>query len=480
MKKPRYFRGYRSRAERIVNDPGKLRDLVQRVSGKLGTALESSDRLRGVADELKLMVDLLRAWVSGEYRGISQRGVLGIVASLLYFLVPLDGIPDSLLGLGFIDDVAVITFVFQQLKSELDAFRHWRSERSRVAAAVIDGDTDTAAPLEDRSALPAPESPGQRNRSPWAVGLVALLVTLVLSGCSLKLAYNNADRLIRWGLSDFIDLTDEQRRFLDDELDRILYWHRTTQLPIYASYLDQLNARIDAAAGKSPEVLLAEIERFGVDAEQWGKAVEGQARRLVLQMLLSMTAEQIARLPETIAKANEEFAEDEAGKSMAESQAQWAKDYADFFKRFTGRLNDAQRATLTTYSQRYEPHYDLWVDYRSRWQTELLGVLKAMQSGTATVEETEARILAMDEHRESYYGEFGPAWEKNEALAQEAAAAVLVSLTARQRQRLNDRVRDITDDLRELVAEADATAPAALAAGDCLVAVTTCPGPRGD
>jgi hypothetical protein len=81
----------------------------------------------------------------------------------------------------------------------------------------------------------------------------------------------------------------------------------------------------------------------------------------------------------------------------------------------------------------------------------------------------------MSESRADYYGDFGPAFERNEALAQEAAAAVLVSLTERQRTKLNKRVDEVATALRELVAEAPVAGPAPLRAEDCLVATPGCP-----
>ena len=56
---------------------------------------------------------------------------LTIAAALLYFISPIDTIPDLLLPLGFTDDLAVLALAYNQIKTHLtDDIRH----RARAAA----------------------------------------------------------------------------------------------------------------------------------------------------------------------------------------------------------------------------------------------------------------------------------------------------------------------------------------------------------
>jgi uncharacterized membrane protein YkvA (DUF1232 family) len=56
--------------------------------------------------------------------------VLLVIAAVLYFVVPVDLIPDVLVGVGLVDDVAVIGWVTRRIRGELDAFRRWEAARS--------------------------------------------------------------------------------------------------------------------------------------------------------------------------------------------------------------------------------------------------------------------------------------------------------------------------------------------------------------
>tara|TARA_B100001013_G_scaffold183150_1_gene110376 strand:- start:2546 stop:2803 length:258 start_codon:yes stop_codon:yes gene_type:complete len=62
----------------------------------------------------------------GEYDGVSRQTIVAVTAALLYFVVPLDVIPDFLIGWGFIDDASVVAYVMNVLAAEMDAFRRWQ------------------------------------------------------------------------------------------------------------------------------------------------------------------------------------------------------------------------------------------------------------------------------------------------------------------------------------------------------------------
>jgi uncharacterized membrane protein YkvA (DUF1232 family) len=60
------------------------------------------------------------------------------VAAILYFISPLDVIPDFIPGVGYVDDVAVIAWVLNSIAHDLDDFRAWEQDRGKI----IDHDPD--------------------------------------------------------------------------------------------------------------------------------------------------------------------------------------------------------------------------------------------------------------------------------------------------------------------------------------------------
>ena len=49
-----------------------------------------------------------------------------LIAAILYFLNPLDVIPDMILALGFLDDFTVISFVYGKIAEEIEKYREWK------------------------------------------------------------------------------------------------------------------------------------------------------------------------------------------------------------------------------------------------------------------------------------------------------------------------------------------------------------------
>jgi uncharacterized membrane protein YkvA (DUF1232 family) len=111
-------------AQRVLSR-GRLPALLLAVTRK-GEGGARFARLRG---DLGLLLGLCAAWWRGEYRAIGSQALLAVVAALVYFLVPLDMVPDWLLAVGLLDDLAVLAWVLRTWDAELQAYRAWRESQ---------------------------------------------------------------------------------------------------------------------------------------------------------------------------------------------------------------------------------------------------------------------------------------------------------------------------------------------------------------
>ena len=85
----------------------------------------NADALSAVWDDVRAALRLLVAWTRRSYREVSGASLLLLVAALIYFVTPVDIIPDTLGAIGFVDDVAVIQTSIDAVRAELDRFRTW-------------------------------------------------------------------------------------------------------------------------------------------------------------------------------------------------------------------------------------------------------------------------------------------------------------------------------------------------------------------
>ena len=125
---PAGFARYRSRAAVLARSSDELTRLAGQAARKLVGPM-ASGRLRSVRSELGLFVALLQAYASGSYRQVSNATLVSVAAAVLYFVVPLDLVPDFIFGLGLLDDIAVIGFVLERVRGELAAFERWQSDQ---------------------------------------------------------------------------------------------------------------------------------------------------------------------------------------------------------------------------------------------------------------------------------------------------------------------------------------------------------------
>lgn len=78
-----------------------------------------------IRSKVVLVGNLVKAYAQGTYRDIEVKNLIIIVAGLIYFISPIDLIPDFLPLLGYTDDVALLTFIVGSLSDELEKFELW-------------------------------------------------------------------------------------------------------------------------------------------------------------------------------------------------------------------------------------------------------------------------------------------------------------------------------------------------------------------
>jgi len=86
--------------------------------------------LSAVWTDLRTMLRLLIRWVDNSYQRVSWTPLVLIAGALIYFVTPVDVLPDTLGAIGFADDVTVISTVVQHVRDELQRFRTWEQNRA--------------------------------------------------------------------------------------------------------------------------------------------------------------------------------------------------------------------------------------------------------------------------------------------------------------------------------------------------------------
>jgi uncharacterized membrane protein YkvA (DUF1232 family) len=73
---------------------------------------------------------LLSVWISRKYTDVETQTIVYTVLAVVYFVTPTDFVPDFVLGLGFVDDIAVISWVLEKIRDDVKKFKQWEKNKS--------------------------------------------------------------------------------------------------------------------------------------------------------------------------------------------------------------------------------------------------------------------------------------------------------------------------------------------------------------
>lgn len=116
----------RKRAEKVtqkdMEDLLGKKNMAARLSRKAGF-------LSQYWDDIKTAFSLIRDWLRGAYDKAPGRMIASLAGALIYFISPIDLVPDCIPGLGFLDDAAILAAVFKLSEADLNFYRRWKHKR---------------------------------------------------------------------------------------------------------------------------------------------------------------------------------------------------------------------------------------------------------------------------------------------------------------------------------------------------------------
>lgn len=126
----KFFNAALRHAASSIGRPSRLLSLLPRLAMKLKETNWKNDNGITVRERFFVLGRLIKAYALGEYRDIPWKTILLIVAAVIYFVNPLDLVPDIIPLAGLTDDFAVLLWVYNTVSNEIERFMEW--EKTRV------------------------------------------------------------------------------------------------------------------------------------------------------------------------------------------------------------------------------------------------------------------------------------------------------------------------------------------------------------
>ena len=98
----------------------------------LGNVTKKIDKgaLAELKDSIYVLARMLKAVVKKEYKHLPTATLVRIVGAMLYFLFIADLVPDFIPVLGYMDDAAVLAWVINSVKGDIENFQDWEEAKA--------------------------------------------------------------------------------------------------------------------------------------------------------------------------------------------------------------------------------------------------------------------------------------------------------------------------------------------------------------
>ena len=120
------FFKYKKKASKMFGNSEEVDAFLLHTEEKFRSIPKYGERLKYVPE----CILLIRSYHRGEYTDITRVELILIMASLLYFLIPLDIIPDVIPGVGLLDDIAVNMIVVGWCEKDIKKYMEWLNDKN--------------------------------------------------------------------------------------------------------------------------------------------------------------------------------------------------------------------------------------------------------------------------------------------------------------------------------------------------------------
>lgn len=273
--------------------------------------------------------------------------------------------------------------------------------------------------------------------------LWVLLFAVTLVGCGTQFIYNRAEWLAATYIGSQVSLDATQSRAMRASLGDFFDWHRSSELPRYADFLERL--AVDAERGFTA----ARLDSARIEVEGFVKDAAARSAPGVARWAASLSSKQFDEFLASLGEDDDELREEYCG-DPADGAKRRDKGTIKAIETWTGRLSSAQRTLVKERLASIEPTGCAWAAARVRSRTEFRTMIETHKDASDYVQVV-SRFLTQPEVR--WTPEYRIAFERNRGIVIDMLADLNATLEPEQRERAARKLRDYARDFRELASQ---------------------------
>ena len=271
---------------------------------------------------------------------------------------------------------------------------------------------------------------------------MVFLGAMLLSGCTaVQFTYNNAESLARYFAWDYVEPDAQQSEALQQRVVKLQQWHRANELPVYASFLDDVSRR--AARG----VTRADVEWVTASLRSTFRRLAAMAAEEASPILVTLTPQQLDGLERRLAKDHAKYTRDWLSGSPARRERRAVERMVERFEDWTGDLEANQRVLIEKFVRDHPRIAEVRLEDRKRWQRLALEDMRRLKSTDQLAPRLVKLFSDPDATRSDDYRNEEGRWESDLA---DLIVAIDKTLTDEQRALVQRRISRYANDFREL------------------------------
>ena len=271
--------------------------------------------------------------------------------------------------------------------------------------------------------------------------LAVLIISVSVSGCTVKLTYNFLDWVLYWELKDYVKFTRDQRLLVKDEISQLIDWHRSEELPQYADQLEKLSKELKS--GITVEQL---EESYNNLRDSWQRIVI-KTLPAAVDIISNLNDQQVNDFLEMlIEKEGDDAKKIEKGthvRTVKKREAYVSKKIVEVI----GPLNEAQKALIAQWAQRMKPTKEFSLAQAIQWRTKMQTVLAERHDEQQLQKNLMVLFANPDQLRSASYRRV---IDKNKHLVMQLLLDLNQTLTHQQRSKLVKKLNGYIEDFRDL------------------------------
>jgi hypothetical protein len=276
---------------------------------------------------------------------------------------------------------------------------------------------------------------------------IAAGAAVLLAGCSgmTRLAYNNADIILRKMANDYFDLDAAQSDELKARLRRFHAWHRADELPQYVAFLRTAERRFTRG-------LTAEDVAWGMStARTRFRALAAKAAEEVAPLVSTLSQEQITVLEHKLAENNVKYVRDNLPDDERRRTRAQTRRMVESLRQWTGDLTRDQEARVERFVRAHDRFATLRFEDRVRGQREAIALLRKRLPAKELAPRLAQHFTEPDSRRSDEYRREEKRWEADLG---KLLAELSGTLSPAQREHVVKSIETYADDFSILAGDA--------------------------